>query len=111
MNEKQSQSSARTVGWDRLETFHRNHHLKRGVHLNDIRKFIACLTVKELPQIANKNGFNFVYGSHSFFFFFARMVRNAKQNSCTFYRQNPKLFNVTAHIVCHKYSALNNNWY
>lgn len=71
MNEKQSQSSARTIGWDCLEMsvalFLRNHHLKCGDHLNDIRKFIVCLTVKELPQIANTNGFNFVYGNHRCF--------------------------------------------
>jgi hypothetical protein len=84
MNEKQLQSSARTIGWDRLETsialFLRNCHLKRGVHLNDIRKFIVCFTVKELPQIASKNEFNFVYGNHRCFFVVvvvARMVRNA----------------------------------
>jgi hypothetical protein len=61
MNEKQSQSLVPTIGWDRLETsialFLHNYHLKRGVHLNDIRKFIVCLTVKELPQIANKKEF------------------------------------------------------
>jgi hypothetical protein len=72
MNEKQSQNSARTVGWNRLETsaalFLHNCHLKRGVHLNDIHKFIVCLTVKELPQIANENGFNFVSGNYRRFF-------------------------------------------
>jgi hypothetical protein len=54
MNEKQSQISARNVGWECLEasvaSFILNHHVKRGVHRNNIRKFSFCLAIKGLPQ-------------------------------------------------------------
>jgi hypothetical protein len=107
---RSNHSSARNIGWDRLETsialFLRNHHLKRGVHLNDISRFIVYRTVKELPQIANKNGFNFAYGNHRFFCCCENGTK-CEQNSYTFYRHNPELFDVKAHIVYNKYSALN----
>jgi len=108
MNEKQSHSSARNIGRDRLDTsialFLRNHHLQRGVHLNDIRKFVVCLTVKELPQIANKSGFNFVYGNRCCFFFLREWY---EMRTKFLYRQNPELFDVKTHIVYNKHSALN----